>query len=150
MNATKPKCGYCGEVSKWGYYNIDGMKICDDCGDFVKSLNLNPTARIKPVVGTCCTDKRPKHVSGKPLLVGEVHDPVNDLRMSGARIKRDVVIIIVGIKNETLTVDFVSRIIHSRLPFFHKVGGMFFKCCHKMVVGMKSFLSNVKSGGAPL
>jgi hypothetical protein len=144
VNATKPKCGYCGEVSKWGYYNMDGLKICDDCGDFVKSLDLNFTARVKPMVGARSIDKRRKHLAGKPLLLGEVHDPVNDLRMSGARIKRDVIIIIVGVKNEILTIDLVSRIIDSRLPFLQKVGGIFFGYCHKVAVGMKNFLTNAE------
>ena len=126
MKSTKPACGYCGEPSKWGYYNIDGMKICDECGDFVR--NLDPRPRIKPVIGTCGKDEHPKHLTVEPILFGKVHHPRNDLSMIRARCQGDVVINIVRVKNEIVATDLIHAHprFHSLLEVFRKL----FAVCH--------------------
>jgi hypothetical protein len=145
----KPKCGYCGEASKWGYYNIDGQKICDDCGDFVRNATLEPRPRFKPVMRTCNLNKSPEHLAVKPRLLGEVHDPVNDLRMSGARIKFDIVVNIIGVEHKDAPANLIgthSRL-HSLLKSFYCLFGVVHRWCMVRFLNSSTNIAIVDGNG---
>ena len=129
MKSTATVCDYCGETSKWGYYNIDGLKVCDDCGDFVRSATSEPTSRLKSVVRASCGNEHPNHLAINPVLLGQVHHPGNDLGMSGARCQGDIIVGIIGVENKNITADLISTHprFHSLLEVFRKLFGVIHK-----------------------
>ena len=129
MKSTATVCGYCGEPSKWGYYNIDGLKVCDDCGDFVRGATSEPTSRLKSVMRASCGDEHPNHLAINPILLGKVHHPGNDLGMSRARRQGDIVVGIIGVENENIAPDLISTHprLHSLLKGFYGLLGVVHK-----------------------
>ena len=150
MKSTKPVCGYCGERSKWGYYNIDGMKVCDECGDFVRYAESKSRSRIKAVMGASCGNKSPKHLAVEPSLLGKMHDPRNNLGVGGTGIKVDVVISIIGIEHKDVAANLVSTHprLHRLLEFFYGLFSVFHNRCDGKVLNSQtnSGISSLSGG----
>ncbi len=142
MKSTGNVCEYCGEPSKWGYYNIDGMKICDECGDFVRSAESESGSRIKTVMRTRGGNKHPQHLAVEPVLLREVHHPGDDLGIRRAGIKVDIVVNIIGIEDKDVAANLIGT--HSRLHPLLEVFRKLFSVCHKWCGGFLNSSTNVK------
>jgi len=146
----KDRCDYCGEPSKWGYYLFDGLRVCDECGDFVLKALSGSDERTEAMPTARCQHEGSQHVGRNPRLLCEMDRPLQDLLVVVTSRQSDIVSSRPGDQRDEIAVytaksSKLCLVIHRLLGRIAILGHHFLGMC-----GLEISSTNVKEHAPPL